>query len=259
MRIARVAHGDEIRYGVVDGAEGAETFTPVVGDPLYVPLQVAGEALPLVDLRLLTPVIPRSKIIGVARNYAKHAEELGNAAPAEPMLFLMPNTAVAGPTDPIMYPAISKELSHEAELCVVIGRVGKDVPRERVPEVIFGYTCGNDVTARDLQRSDGRWARAKGFDSACPLGPWIETELDPADLAIGCTVNGEVRQDGRTSQMIHDVAKIVSYASAAFTLLPGDVIMTGTPAGVGSLEVGDEVAVTVEGIGTLRNRVLSRA
>lgn len=263
MRIARVArsggtNGEDITYGVVDGDPGAETLTPITGDPLYVPLQVAGEAVPLVDVRLLAPVIPRSKLIGVGRNYADHAAELGNEVPAEPMLFLMPNTAVVGPTDAVVYPTISKEVHHEAELCVVIGRVCKDVPLARVPEVIFGYTCGNDVTARDLQRSDGQWARAKGFDSACPLGPWIETELDPADLAVQCTVNGNLRQDGRTSDMVHDVAAIVSYASAAFTLLPGDVIMTGTPAGVGPIEVGDEVAVTVEGIGTLRNRVVGR-
>jgi len=250
--------GEDITYGVVEGEPGAETIAPIAGDPLYVPLQVVGEPVPLVDVRLLAPVIPRSKLIGVGKNYADHAREMGGEPPTEPMLFLMPNTAVVGPTDPIVYPPLSHEVHYEAELCVVIGRICKDVPVGRVPEVIFGYTCGNDVTARDLQRSDGQWARAKGFDSACPLGPWIETELDPADLSVQCRVNGGLRQDGRTSQMIHDVAAIVTYVSAAFTLLPGDVIMTGTPAGVGPIAAGDEVAVTVEGIGTLRNRVVGR-
>ena len=140
--------------------------------------------MPLADVRLLAPVIPRSKVVGIGRNYADHAAELGNEVPAEPMLFLKPNTAVIGPGDPIVYPAFSENVHYEAELAVVIGRVCRDVPAERVPEVIFGYTCANDVTARDLQKSDGQWARAKGFDSSCPLGPWIETELDPSDLAI---------------------------------------------------------------------------
>jgi len=234
-----------------------EVVAPIVGDPLYVPIQPAGDPIPLADVRLLAPVIPRSKIVGIGRNYADHAAEMGNEVPANPLLFLKPNTSVIGPGEPITYPPFSENVHFEAELAVVIGRVCKDVPAARVPEVIFGYTCANDVTARDLQQSDGQWARAKGFDSACPLGPWIETELDPADLAVTCTVNGELRQDGRTSQMVRDVVELVTYASSAFTLLPGDVILTGTPAGVGPLEPGDQVAVTVEGIGTLTNRVVS--
>jgi 2-keto-4-pentenoate hydratase/2-oxohepta-3-ene-1,7-dioic acid hydratase in catechol pathway len=255
VRIARFALGDEIRFGVVDAA--AEFVVPIVGDPLYAPVQESGPPVPVADVRLLAPVIPRSKIVGIGRNYAEHAAELGNEVPANPLLFLVPNTAVVGPNDPITYPPHSTQVDYEAELAVVIGRICKDVPPERVPEVVFGYTCANDVTARDLQESDGQWARAKGFDSACPLGPWIETALDTSDLAVRCEVNGDVRQAGRTSQMIHDVASLVGYVSTAFTLLPGDVIMTGTPAGVGPLKVGDEVAVTVEGIGTLRNRVVS--
>jgi len=257
MRIARFSFGDDIKFGVVAAIGDDEVVAPIVGDPLYVPIQPAGDPIPLADVRLLAPVIPRSKIVGIGRNYADHAAEMGNEVPADPLLFLKPNTSVIGPGEPITYPPFSENVHFEAELAVVIGRVCKDVPAARVPEVIFGYTCANDVTARDLQQSDGQWARAKGFDSACPLGPWIETELDPADLAVTCTVNGELRQDGRTSQMVRDVVELVTYASSAFTLLPGDVILTGTPAGVGSLEPGDQVAVTVEGIGTLTNRVVS--
>ncbi|MBA2478768.1 MAG: fumarylacetoacetate hydrolase family protein [Sporichthyaceae bacterium] len=257
MRIARFSFGDDIKFGVVAAIGDDEVVAPIVGDPLYVPIQPAGDPIPLADVRLLAPVIPRSKIVGIGRNYADHAAEMGNEVPANPLLFLKPNTSVIGPGEPITYPPFSENVHFEAELAVVIGRVCKDVPAARVPEVIFGYTCANDVTARDLQQSDGQWARAKGFDSACPLGPWIETELDPADLAVTCTVNGELRQDGRTSQMVRDVVELVTYASSAFTLLPGDVILTGTPAGVGPLEPGDQVAVTVEGIGTLTNRVVS--
>ena len=258
MRIARFSYGEDIRFGVVAALGDDEVIAPIVGDPLYVPIQPAGDPIPLADVRLLAPVIPRSKVVGIGRNYAAHAAELGNEVPANPLLFLKPNTSVIGPGEPIAYPPFTQDLHHEAELAVVIGRVCKDVPAERVPEVIFGYTCGNDVTARDLQKTDGQWARAKGFDSSCPLGPWIETELDPIDLAISCRVNGELRQDGRTSQMVRDVVELVTYVSSAFTLLPGDVIMTGTPAGVGPLVPGDQVAVTIEGIGTLTNRVVSR-
>jgi 2-keto-4-pentenoate hydratase/2-oxohepta-3-ene-1,7-dioic acid hydratase in catechol pathway len=258
MRIARFSYGEDIRFGVVAALGEDEVVAPIVGDPLYVPIQPAGDPIPLADVRLLAPVIPRSKIVGIGRNYADHAAEMGNDIPANPLLFLKPNTSVIGPGEPIVYPPFTENMHYEAELAVVIGRVCKDVPAARVPEVIFGYTCGNDVTARDIQKTDGQWARAKGFDSSCPLGPWIETELDPADLAISCTVNGDVRQDGRTSQMARDVTELVTYVSTAFTLLPGDVIMTGTPAGVGAIVPGDQVAVTIEGIGTLTNRVVSR-
>lgn len=258
MRIARFSYGEGIRFGVVAALGEDEVVAPIVGDPLYVPIQPAGDPIPLADVRLLAPVIPRSKVVGIGRNYAEHAAEMGNDVPENPLLFLKPNTSVIGPGEPIVYPQFTENMHYEAELAVVIGRVCKDVPAGRVPEVIFGYTCGNDVTARDIQKTDGQWARAKGFDSACPLGPWIETELDPNDLAISCTVNGEIRQDGRTSQMVRDVVELVTYASSAFTLLPGDVIMTGTPAGVGSIVPGDQVAVTIEGIGTLTNRVVSR-
>jgi 2-keto-4-pentenoate hydratase/2-oxohepta-3-ene-1,7-dioic acid hydratase in catechol pathway len=258
VRIARFTTGDDPRFGVVGGEPGAELVALVEGDPLYRPLQLTGEHVALADVRLLAPVIPRSKVVGVGRNYADHAAELGQQVPAEPLLFLKPNTAVVGPGDAIVLPAQSAEVHHEAELAVVIGRLCRDVPRERAAEVVLGYTCANDVTARDLQRSDGQWARAKGFDTFCPLGPWIETELDPADLEVTCEVDGEARQAGRTSAMVHDVADLVAYVSQAFTLLPGDVLLTGTPAGVGPLRDGEEVSVTIEGIGTLTNKVVSR-
>lgn len=259
MRIARfTTEGGEPRYGVVEGAADGESVAVVAGDPLYRPVQFTGERLPLGDVRLLAPVIPRSKIVGVGRNYADHAAEFGQVVPEEPLLFLKPNTAVIGPGDAIVLPRQSHEVHFEGELAVVIGKLCRDVPTERALDVIFAYTVGNDVTARDLQRTDDQWARAKGFDTFCPLGPWLQTELDPADLTLRTLVNGEVKQDVRTSKLIFDVPTLVAYISAAFTLLPGDVILTGTPAGVGPIVAGDLVEVTVEGIGTLDNRVVSR-
>jgi 2-keto-4-pentenoate hydratase/2-oxohepta-3-ene-1,7-dioic acid hydratase in catechol pathway len=258
MRIARFTSGGDPQYGIVEGEPGGEALAVVEGDPLYRPIQFTGERLALTDVRLLAPVIPRSKIVGVGKNYADHAAEMGGEAPSDPLLFLKPNTAVIGPGEPVPYPRQSQEVHYEGELAVVIGRICRDVPPDRVPEVIFGYTVGNDVTARDLQSRDGQWARAKGFDGFCPLGPWIETDLDVADVAVTTTLNGELRQAGRTAQMVHDVPSLVAYISAAMTLLPGDVVLTGTPAGVGPMTTGDEVAVTIEGIGTLTNRVISR-
>ena len=259
VRIARFTTTDgEPRYGVVEGEPGAEVVAEIVGDPLYRPIQFTGDRHTLLDVRLLAPVIPRSKVVGVGRNYAEHAAEMGGETPSEPVLFLKPNTAVIGPNDGITYPSLSREVHYEGELAVVIGRICKDVPPGRTAEVVFGYTCGNDVTARDLQRRDGQWSRAKGFDTFAPLGPWIETDFDPADRELSTTLNGVRKQHGRTKDMTFGVAALVSYISSAFTLLPGDVIFTGTPAGVGPMQPGDEVSVTVEGIGTLTNRVVSR-
>ena len=203
--------------------------------------------------RLLAPVIPRSKVIGIGRNYAEHAREMGGEAPDEPMMFLVPNTAVVGPGDPVVMPPQTSEVGYEGELAVVIGRLCKDVEPEDALGAVFGYTVANDVTARDLQRADGQWARAKGFDTFCPLGPWIETDLDPSAQRITTRLDGEVVQDGPTSDMVHGVATLVSHASKAFTLLPGDVILTGTPAGVGLVEAGQRVEVEVDGIGVLSN------
>lgn len=265
MHIARFAvDSADPRFAVVEGVDADGSLDDAVlavveGDPLYRPVHLTGEQIPLVDARLLAPVIPRSKIIGIGRNYAEHAAELGNDVPAEPLMFFKPNTSVIGPQDNVVLPRQSVEVHYEAELAVVIGRICKDVPRERAAEVILGYTVADDVTARDLQRSDGQWTRAKGFDTFCPLGPWLTVGLDPADLAVRCRLNGDVRQEGRTSQMVHDVPGLVAAVSAAFTLLPGDVLLTGTPAGVGPLADGDRVEIEIEGIGTLRHGVVAEA
>ncbi|MDN5668852.1 MAG: fumarylacetoacetate hydrolase family protein [Renibacterium salmoninarum] len=256
MRIARFVLDADPMYGVVDAA--GETVTVIKGDPFFNGVEATGEVHPLEDVRLLAPIIPRSKVVGIGRNYADHAKELGNEVPPSPLMFLKPNTSVIGHNDPIALPEFSEEVSYEAELCVVIGRICKDVPEDRVDEVIFGYTCGNDLTARDAQRTDNQWARAKGFDGSAPLGPWIETELDVDDLAVQGRLNGKVVQDGRTDQMIWSVKSLVSYVSQAFTLLPGDVIMTGTPAGVGLVSEGDRFDVEIEGIGTLSNPIVRR-
>lgn len=258
MRIARFTRNDDISFGVVEGDPGEEQIAVIAGDPLHTPVRPTGAVVPLEEVRLLAPVIPRSKVVGIGRNYRDHARELGNEVPTKPLLFLVPNTAVVGPDDPVVLPEFSSEVDYEGELAVVIGRICKDVPRERVQEVIYGYTCANDVTARDAQRGDGQWARAKGFDSSCPLGPWIETSLDPEDLALRTRLDGELVQDGRTSDMVFDVPELVHAVSSAFTLLPGDVILTGTPAGVGRLAAGQRVEVEVEGIGALSNPVVAR-
>ena len=258
MRIARFTAGGDPRFGVVEGEPGSEQLVVLTGDPLYMPVQPTGEKVDLEEVRLLAPVIPRSKVVGIGRNYAAHAAELGNEVPAEPLAFLKPNTSVVGPGDPIVLPPQSSRVDYEGELAVVIGRLCRDVPVERVPEVVLGYTVANDVTARDLQSADGQWWRAKGFDSFCPLGPYLVTDVDVRDLRVTTRLDGVVVQDGRTSQMIFDVPTLVAHVSAAMTLLPGDVILTGTPAGVGPLVDGDEVAISIDGIGTLTHQVVSR-
>ncbi|MGL4745363.1 MAG: fumarylacetoacetate hydrolase family protein [Dermatophilaceae bacterium] len=251
MRIARFTTGEDPVFGLVDGS--GEKIAEITGDPLYQRIELTGATHLVDDVRLLAPVIPRSKVVGVGRNYADHAAELGNDVPDDPLLFLVPNTAVVGPGDPVLIPAQSAEVHYEGELAVVIGRLCKDVAPDDVASVVFGYTVANDVTARDLQRTDGQWARAKGFDTFCPLGPWVETDLEPSDLRLTTRLDGEVVQDGSTAQMVHGVAALVAYVSAAFTLLPGDVILTGTPAGVGPVAAGQRVEVEVDGIGVLSN------
>jgi 2-keto-4-pentenoate hydratase/2-oxohepta-3-ene-1,7-dioic acid hydratase in catechol pathway len=252
VRICRVAFDDELHYAVLEGEAVALLSSHPFG-----PFEPEGRVLPVADVRLVAPVLP-SKVIAVGRNYAEHARELGNEVPVAPMIFLKPSTAIVGPGEPVLLPWQSEQVEHEAELAVVIGRLCRDVPEERVPEVVLGYTCANDVTARDLQRTDGQWGRAKGFDSFCPIGPWIETDLDLDDAAIECRVNGDVRQSGSTADMVRDVAALVSWISSVMTLLPGDVILTGTPAGVGPIVAGDEVSVFIDGIGTLTNPVVDR-
>ena len=265
MRIARFTTGDDPLYGVVTGdvdelgipAEDS-TVVALAGDPLYVGVQLTDKEHQLADVRLLAPVLPRSKVVGIGRNYAAHAAELGNEPPAEPLMFLKPNTSVVGPGDPVFYPRQSSNVHYEGELAVVIGRICRDVDPDRVKDVVYGYTVGNDVTARDLQRSDVQFTRAKGFDSFCPLGPWIETDLDVGALTLQTHLNGDLVQDGTTKDMIFDVPALVAHVSSVMTLLPGDVILTGTPEGVGPMNVGDEVEVTIAGIGSLTNKVVSR-
>jgi 2-keto-4-pentenoate hydratase/2-oxohepta-3-ene-1,7-dioic acid hydratase in catechol pathway len=210
----------------------------------------------LEDVTLLAPCLP-SKIIAVGRNYAAHAAEHGAEVPAEPLIFLKPASAVIGPQQAIVYPErLSQHVDHEAELAVVIGRRARRVRRVEALAYVLGYTCANDVTARDLQQRDGQWARSKGFDTFCPLGPWIVTDLDITDVAVRCRVNTELRQDGRTRDMVFGVDELIAYASAVMTLEPGDLILTGTPAGVGPMLPGDRVAVEIEGIGILENEVV---
>jgi 2-keto-4-pentenoate hydratase/2-oxohepta-3-ene-1,7-dioic acid hydratase in catechol pathway len=262
VRVARFAGDDDPRFGVIGDDNGVPTIAVLKGDPLYAGLDLTGQKVPLADVRLLAPVIPRSKVVCVGRNYARHAAELGGEVPDEPLIFLKPNTSVIGPGEPIFYPTQSADVHYEGELAVVIGRICRDISAADAAKVIFGYTVANDVTARDLQNKDGQWARAKGFDSFCPLGPWIESDLDPADVGVTTVLHSggrdETKQDGRTADMVFSVADIIEYVSSFMTLLPGDVILTGTPEGVGPMAVGDSVSVTIEGIGTLTNQVVAR-
>ncbi|UUZ45679.1 fumarylacetoacetate hydrolase family protein [Janibacter limosus] len=252
MRIARYTEGDDPVYGLVD-ADGKK-IAEVSGDPFYQRIELTGKVTTVDEVRLLAPTIPRSKVIGIGRNYADHAAEMGTDVPDEPMIFLIPNTAVIGPGDPVVIPTkLTSEVHYEGELAVIIGRMCKDIEPEEAKKVIFGYTIANDVSARDLQRGDGQWARAKGMDTFCPLGPWIETDLDPRDVSILTRRDGEVVRDGHSSDMVHGVAHLISHCSRAFTLLPGDVILTGTPAGVGPVVAGQRVDIEIDAIGTLSN------
>jgi 2-keto-4-pentenoate hydratase/2-oxohepta-3-ene-1,7-dioic acid hydratase in catechol pathway len=252
MRIARFSTSDGVFFGAVED----DTVAAIDAHP-FGELRFSGRRFPLADVRLVAPILP-SKIVAIGKNYAGHVREMGGEAPAEPVIFMKPSTSIIGPREPIAYPQkLSERVDYEGELAVVISRLCRDVPVARTAEVVLGYTCANDVTARDLQRRDGQWTRAKSFDTFCPLGPWIETAADPADLAITTAVNGEVRQDSRTSLLLHDVPTLISYVSQVMTLLPGDVILTGTPAGIGPLEIGDEVEVTIESVGTLTNQVVA--
>ncbi len=256
MRIARFTTGEDPRYAVVE--EGSDDLVVLAGDPLYSQLEPTGQRVPLDAARLLAPVIPRSKVIGIGRNYAEHAAELGNEVPPEPIVFLKPNTAVVGPDDPIVPPSYTTQVDYEAELAVVISRICKDVPVERANDVVLGYTGANDLTARDVQKADTTWTRGKAWDSSCPLGPYLVTDLDVSDLRIRSWVDDDLRQDGSTSQMIVGVPELIAYVSRIFTLLPGDVILTGTPAGVGRVEAGQRVRVDIEGIGEFSNPVMAR-
>lgn len=250
MRLARALCGSEIAYGIVEGS----ALRIIEGNP-FERIEPTEKVVPLSSVQLLSPVEP-SKVIAVGLNYIDHAKELGMPVPEVPILFMKPSTAVIGPGEKIIHPSSSEQVDYEAELAVIIGKRSKDIPESETPDRILGYSCGNDVTARDLQKKDGQWTRCKSFDTFCPLGPWIETELDPSDLKIEAHLNGKVKQSSSTANLIFGVEFLVSFISRVMTLLPGDVILTGTPFGVGPMKRGDEIEVRIEGIGSLVNAVI---
>ncbi|NKS65745.1 DUF2437 domain-containing protein [Rhodococcus hoagii] len=256
MRLGRIASPDGVAFVSIEGEGDAQTAKEIAEHPFGTPT-FTGRSWPLADVRLLAPILA-SKVICVGKNYAAHAAEMGGEAPEDPVIFIKPNTSIAGPGAPIMVPPSSNEVHYEGELAVVIGRPCKDVPAAKALDVVLGYTVANDVTARDQQRHDGQWTRAKGYDTFCPLGPWIETNVDVSDVEITTEVDGEIKQRSRTSLLLHDIPKIIEWVSAVMTLLPGDVILTGTPEGVGPIVDGQSVSVTVEGIGTLTNPVAAK-
>lgn len=252
MKIVRVRTDEGILYGAVE-PEGIRLYQ---GSPL-VTWESTEVVLPFEGLQLLSPVLP-SKVVCVGKNYAEHADEMGSAVPEVPIIFMKPSTSVIGPGAPIVLPSQSQNVHHEGELAVVIGSIARDIAAEDAHGVILGYTCANDVTARDLQKADGQWTRAKGFDTFAPIGPAIETEFDPSEgMAVTCRVGDEVRQSGSTTDLVFGVGELIEFVTSVMTLLPGDVIMTGTPAGVGPIVAGDMVEVEVEGIGTLVNPVIA--
>ncbi len=253
MKIVRFAGEHSPRWGIIEG-----THVEVIEPHPFSAHRRTGEQVPIAGLQLLAPVIP-SKIVCVGRNFADHAKELGNEVPDQAIYFLKPSSAVIGPHDPIRLPTdMAHEFSYEAELVAVIGALLQRVTPDQALSGIIGFTAGNDVTARDLQRAENQWFRGKGFDTFCPLGPAIETDLDLTDVAIRSWVDDELRQDGTTADMLRDVGQLVSEISHVSTLLPGDVVMTGTPAGVGRLAPGQRVRVEIDGIGVLENPVMAR-
>jgi 2-keto-4-pentenoate hydratase/2-oxohepta-3-ene-1,7-dioic acid hydratase in catechol pathway len=261
MRIVRFSPGPDAGLGtdpLFGVLEDDDVIQVIVGDPIYQGVSKTGASTELRKVRLLAPVIPRSKVVCIGKNYADHAAEMGGVVPDEPIIFIKPNTSVIGPNETIVWPSMAEQIDHEAELAIVIGRICKDVPKNRVLDVIFGYTMANDVTARDLQRKDGQWSRAKGFDTFCPLGPWIDTDFIPGTQRITATLDGEIKQDGKLSEMIFDVPTIVEFVSKVMTLLPGDIIITGTPAGIGPMSEKSIITVAIDGLGELTNKVSSR-
>ena len=231
----------------------------IKGDPIYSGIVPTDKKVLLEDVRLLAPVIPRSKVVCVGKNYADHAAEMNSAVPDEPIIFLKPNTSVIGPEEIIQWPAMAPSIDYEGELAIVISRICKDVPKEKYADVVYGYTIANDVTSRELQKRDGQWMRAKIFDTFCPLGPWIETEFLPGSQRIETVVDGIVKQSEPISSMIFDIPTIINFVSSVMTLLPGDVILTGTPSGIGPMAAGDKVEISIEGIGQLTNTVSAHA
>jgi 2-keto-4-pentenoate hydratase/2-oxohepta-3-ene-1,7-dioic acid hydratase in catechol pathway len=265
VRVARFVHPGSpsaesgVAWGIVEGPAGAAvdalTVAAIDSHP-FGPISYTGDRWALPDVRLLSPFLP-SKVVALGKNYAAHAQEMGGAAPETPMIFIKPSTSVIGDGDAIRLPPSSSEVHYEGELALVIGTPARNVAPDDALSHVFGYAAANDVTARDQQRADVQFTRSKGYDSFCPLGPWVETVLDPSDLRLVTRVNGEIKQDARTSQMVHDIAKQIAFISGVMTLLPGDVILTGTPEGVGPIVAGDTVSVEIEGIGTLTNPVVA--
>ncbi len=252
MKIARFAFQGKVAYGIVDPGRGE---VRELADPPFGGIRETGTVKALADVRLLAPVVP-SKIVAIGLIYRDHAKEMGTKIPEEPLIFLKAPSALNDPGGDVVYPRASKPVDYEAELAVVIGKKAKDVTAEEARSMILGYTCFNDVTARDLQAKDVQYARSKGFDTFAPIGPWVETDLDPSALSIRCLVNGQVRQDSNTREMSESIFSLVEHISHVMTLLPGDVIATGTPPGVGPVKAGDVMTVEIEGIGSLTNRVV---
>ena len=257
MRIVRFSPprdsqlGNDPLFGIVE----EDTIQVIASDPLYAGIFKREERIPLESVRLLSPVLPRSKVVCIGKNYADHAAEMGGEVPKEPIIFIKPNTSVIGPNDVIQWPKMSERVDHEAELAIVIGKICKEVSRERVNDVIFGYAIANDVTARDLQQRDGQWTRGKSFDTFCPLGPWIDTDFKVGNQRITAKVDGNLRQSAQLSDMVFDVPTIVQFVTSVMTLLPGDVILTGTPSGIGPMNPGGDIEIEIEGLGRLTNKV----
>ena len=255
MKVARFTLGEgEPLYGVVDG----DDLVVLGGDPLFHGIHSTEKRVPLEQAKLLAPVIPRSKVVCVGMNYAEHAKDMAHDGPDNPLIFLKPNTAVVGPGDPIIIPPVEGRIVHEGELAIVIGSVAKRVKAQDWKDVVFGFTIANDVSARDVMFADGQWARAKGYDSFCPIGPFIDTEFDPFDAQITTYVDGELRRQGSTKDLIYSIPEIIEFCSDVWTLLPGDVICTGTPSGLGGFVDGQTIDITIDGLGTLSNPARNR-
>ena len=250
MKIVRYQDGSLVKYGVIE----KETIREMEGDP-FSHFHLTSRAKQIGEAKLLSPCLP-SKIVALGLNYRDHAEEVKLPIPDKPLLFIKPSTSVIGPGEAILYPKMSKRVDYEAELAVVIGKVAKNVSEEKAADYILGYTCLNDVTARDLQPKDGQWTLSKSFDTFSPIGPWIVTDMDPYQLEISSYLNGERRQHSNTKNLIFGPRQLLSFISWAMTLLPGDVIATGTPSGIGPMAIGDQIDVVIEGIGTLSNHVV---
>ena len=261
MRIVRftapieLGIGTDPLFGVLNDKDAILVLR---GDPIYAGIVPQDKTINLSEVKLLAPVIPRSKVVCIGKNYADHAAEMDSEVPNKPIIFMKPNTSVIGPSETIVWPRMSQRVDYEAELAIVISRICKEVPAEKAKDVIYGYTLANDVTARDLQKIDGQWTRAKGFDTFCPLGPWIETEFTPDNQKITATLNGEIKQSSVLSEMIFKVPQIIEFVTNVMTLLPGDVILTGTPAGIGPMPAGSSISISIDGLGTLTNKVSSR-